>query len=329
MNISYWLQPRKSLARQIFYVKAFACYFMPNAWYRRKLKRLFNGLSEEEKKIVSNRVEYYIRIAQNSHIKGEKMVGQYKFPFRAKKRFSTYFFDLYQVLCYFDKNLRFDYEFGDVTEIPPMPAFVKSRPLTMGETNSVVLNMDKVRHFRFITDNIPFRSKKDMLVSRNCVRQPHRIRLLEMYFDNPLCNIGKINADMCEDHPEWVREYMTVSEQLQYKFVACLEGNDVATNLKWVMSSNSLAVMPKPKYETWFMEGTLIPDYHYVAIKDDFSDLEEKMRYYISHPDEAEQIIENAHRYIEQFANERIEKLVSLTVANEYFVRTGQKNSLL
>ena len=29
----------------------------------------------------------------------------------------------------------------------------------------------------------------------------------------------------------------------------------------------SIVIMPKPKYETWFMEGTLIPDYHYIFIK--------------------------------------------------------------
>ena len=47
------------------------------------------------------------------------------------------------------------------------------------------------------------------------------------------------------------------------------------------MSSNSLAVMPKPKFESWFMEGLLIPDHHFVEIKRDYSDLEEKLNYYI------------------------------------------------
>ena len=32
-----------------------------------------------------------------------------------------------------------------------------------------------------------------------------------------------------------------------------------------------VAVMPKPKYESWFMEGKLIPNYHYILIKDDYS----------------------------------------------------------
>jgi len=72
---------------------------------------------------------------------------------------------------------------------------------------------------------------------------------------------------------------MTIDEQLEYKFILSLEGNDVATNLKWIMSSNSLAFMPRPKYETWFMEGNLVPNHHYILIKDDYSDLEERLKY--------------------------------------------------
>ena len=53
----------------------------------------------------------------------------------------------------------------------------------------------------------------------------------------------------------------------------CVEGVDVATNLKWVMSSNSIAVMPKPKIESWFMENMLIPEKHYIEIKEDYSDV--------------------------------------------------------
>ena len=91
------------------------------------------------------------------------------------------------------------------------------------------------------------------------------------------------------------------------------------------MSSNSLAVMPPPTYETWFMEGTLIPDYHYVAIKPDYSDLEEKLNYYIQHPEKAEEIIQHAHDYIKPYRNNRLNKLISLLVIDKYFEKTGQK----
>ena len=62
------------------------------------------------------------------------------------------------------------------------------------------------------------------------------------------------------------------------------------------------------------MEGRLIPNYHYVEIKPDFSDLEERLNYYIAHPQEAEEIIRHAHEYVEQFKRSERERLVSLFV---------------
>jgi hypothetical protein len=91
------------------------------------------------------------------------------------------------------------------------------------------------------------------------------------------------------------------------------------------MSSNSIAVMPTPKYETWFMEGRLIPDYHYIHIEDDYSNLKTKLNYYLNHPEKALGIIENAHAFIDQFMDKRKENLVSLLVLNKYFTKTMQK----
>ena len=116
---------------------------------------------------------------------------------------------------------------------------------------------------------------------------------------------------------------MTIREHLSYKFIMALEGNDVASNLKWIMSSNSIAVMPHPTYETWFMEGTLIPDYHYIEVKADYSDLEAKIDYYISHPDEAQSIINHAHEYVDKFRNPQRECIISMLVLDKYF-RTTQ-----
>ena len=45
---------------------------------------------------------------------------------------------------------------------------------------------------------------------------------------------------MQEGYPEeWMTPKKTIREHLDYKFIMALEGNDVASNLKWVMSSNS------------------------------------------------------------------------------------------
>jgi hypothetical protein len=87
------------------------------------------------------------------------------------------------------------------------------------------------------------------------------------------------------------------------------------------MSSNSLAVTTKPKYETWFMGGTLIGGIHYVEIKDD---LDEKINYYSTHIKEAEKIIQNTNTYIKQFQNKKREDLISILVLEKYFKQTSQ-----
>ncbi len=326
-NFRYYTQWMKPVRKIAFYVRGFCTYYVPKAYYRARYASLTNRLSENERKAVDARAAYYNRMLSTPpDLHNLTSVQDFKYPHGKKKKFSTYFFDLYGSLKYFPEHYRFSYLFGDVTEEPEMPAFVKSRPIPAegAHSNSVILKLNKARHYLFIKDSLSFREKKDMIVSRNCVRQPHRKRWLEMYHGHPMCNVGQINPDVQDGHQEWLKEYMTIPQQLKYKFICCLEGNDVATNLKWVMSSNSLAVMPRPKYETWFMEGSLIPGYHYVEIKEDYSDLIEKMEYYIARPDEAETIIRHAHEYIRQFKDRRMEKLVSLAVVEKYFRLTGQ-----
>ena len=71
------------------------------------------------------------------------------------------------------------------------------------------------------------------------------------------------------------------------------------------------------------MEGTLKPNYHYIEVMDDFSDLEERLNYYIEHPDEAEAIIQHAHEYVARFQDKEREKLISLLVLKKYFEATN------
>jgi len=83
-------------------------------------------------------------------------------------------------------------------------------------------------------------------------------------------------------------------------------------------------MMCKPKFETWFMEGRLVAGEHYVELKEDYSDLTEKIEYYKTHEAEAKNIISNANLYVEQFKNTEQELLISLLVMDKYFRLSGQ-----
>ena len=285
--------------------------------FRCKLRSKLGRKQEFDSYYIIKRVNYYNRLNELHSLSSKtKTLSEFKL---GKK--NTYYFDIFEFTRYFNKNLKAHFLLGDINYIPIQPSIVKSRPINGNIINSVLLNLDKIRHFLFLNDQKTFTTKINMLVGRSKANQPHRIRFLEKYMHHPLCNIGQINRNA---NLQFLANRMTISEHLNYKFILCLEGNDVASNLKWVMSSNSLAVMTNPIYETWFMEGTLIPNYHYVLIEDDYSDLEERLSYYINNTDEALNIIENAHRYVNQFKNKKQEDIISLLVLQKYFEKTGQ-----
>jgi len=293
-------------------------FFPPSSFFQKRLSARLSRKKDFDTDYVLRRVNYYNRLEKQCVLSASAISLS---DFKLGKKEKTYFFDSHEYTRFFNPKLKARFLFGDIIHVPEEPSIVKSRPIEGDVSNSILLKLDKVRHFLFVNDKKRFEDKLDLLVGRSKARQPHRLHFLKMYFNHPMCNIGQVNRDA---NLQFLANRMTISEHLNYKFILCLEGNDVASNLKWVMSSNSLAVMPKPKYETWFMEGTLIPDYHYVLIKDDYSDLEERLRYYITHIDEALQIIRQAHQYVDQFKNKKQEDLISLLVLEKYFRKTGQ-----
>ncbi|MGZ8190531.1 MAG: glycosyl transferase family 90, partial [Methylococcaceae bacterium] len=222
-------------------------------------------------KQLEQRVNYYNKMTERVLLPvNAESIGAY--IRHLPKNPKVYFFDTYEYIKYFSQNFRFFYVPGDVVTVSDYPSIVKSRPIEGDNKNSVLLNLNKIRHFLFIKKDIPTNEKLNSLVWRGGAfnYQPHRMSFLQKYYNHPVYNIGKVNKSN-NYTDQWLVNRMTINEQLKYKYIMCLEGNDVATNLKWVMSSNSVAVMPRPKYETWFMEGTLIPNVHYIEIKDDYS----------------------------------------------------------
>lgn len=328
MRIRFDSHSLEKFARRLrFYAGGFARYYLPSAIFRFMFRRRLASLTDAERAYAENRVNYYVRLSPDASLDPDNSVEvrQFRFPWRKKHRFSGYFFDLFPLVRIGRPTDRFSYLFGDINFETPSPQFVKSRPVAgNGHSNSVLTLLDSVRHFSFITDTIPYGDKKPLLVFRNVVRnQPHRTAFLELYHNHPLCDAGQVNDDEYVTDRAFIKNYIPVDQQLGYKFIATIEGHDVATNLKWVMSSNSIAVMPRPKIESWFMEGSLIGDYHYIEIRDDYSDLPEKLRYYLDHPDEAEAIIRHAHEYVSQFLDSDRELMIGRMVASRYFSLLG------
>lgn len=310
------------LHKLIFYTTGLLGALPPKSLFRNQRETIlaaFDTLPAVEQEALMARVTYYNKLDVSVALSSSAISNR---DFTLSSRKSTYHLDFYHIAKYFPKSAAYHYRFGDKTFVPDVPTFVKSRPIYGDNRNSVLLKLNSVRHFYKVTDTHHYNAKKDMLVWRGAAHQPHRRSFLDQCHGLDCCDVGA--TDNHATTVAYRKPFMSIEQQLEHKFIFSIEGNDVATNLKWILASNSLCFMKRPIYETWLMEGTLIPGYHYVEVNDDFSDLHEKIDYYLSCPEEAQIIIQNANRYIADFYDPFREKLIALRVFEHYLMRTHQ-----
>ena len=286
----------------------------PQALFRSRLAGRLRQASLSDAS-VRERLNYYNKL-QHAFVPSPNAVPVRRIPFRP----SMYYYDLKEFARYFDPGLLIDLEFGDVIDVPKVPSIVKDRPIRDDNKNAVLMKLDKFRHFNMPADSMRFQNKRPAVVWRGELNNPMRTVFLKAVRDLPFCDVGSPKSTAAA----YRKPYLSIDQQRRYRYIVLLEGNDVATNLKWIMSSNSLCLMPPPTYETWFAEKQIEADVHYVPLAPDFSDLAEKMRYFEQHPAEAERIIAAANAYCRKFCNEQAEQAISLLVLYKYFVLSGQ-----
>ncbi len=318
----------------LYYLRGLCLLMVPRWFCRQRAKlvlRRYEDLPVRDQSSIAERVEYYCQCSQTlgAEEHSDAIPELSSFPAlkdnnfrkrncpyasalaRRKRRLAgplPFFFDTYEYTRCFPQTMRWNVEGGDVNTEMPVPTVTKSRPIPMvGQvSNNVLLNLNKIRHFIFVHDPFRWEEKQAKVLFRGVVRdKPRRQRFVEMWASHPMCDI----KDACD---------LTIYDHLKYRYIMALEGNDVASNLKWIMSSNSIAVMPCPTCETWFMEGRLIPGVHFIEIASDYHDLIEKVEYYEKHPEKVFRIMDNAHQWVSQFKNKEREEMISLLVMDKY-----------
>ena len=97
-----------------------------------------------------------------------------------------------------------------------------------------------------------------------------------------------------------VRPKTDITEMSKYKYLLSVEGNDVASGLKWMLYSNSVVLMSPPTKATWAMEDLLLPFVHYLPLKHDYSNLLEMLEWAEQHQEACQEISKRATDYIER-----------------------------
>jgi hypothetical protein len=253
---------------------------------------------------------------------------------------TTWIFQHHKNLLKFIGDNEFNFEFNpyDLCESRNIPTFVKSRNILL-KKESILLPLEELYipsyYIDILKDDIPFNKKLKNCVWRGAnsghffdknINRSSREYLILKYGKNDKYNIGLSYANykysgkepLPYNIEEFVKQKLSIKEQLNYMFVISVEGNDFATNLSWIMLSNSVPLMPVPYVETWKMEQKLIPYIHYVPLNNDFSDLDEKMEWCLANLDKCEEIAYMSKLYILQFFDKEKENNIINEVINIY-----------
>ena len=212
-----------------------------------------------------------------------------------------------------------------------IPVFTKNRMSASDDDTSIILrSLNFTRHWKlyhFSPPDIPFDIKKNTIywrgVSTGNIKNPgNRFVLLYNWFNkHNYIDIGFI--EIVQEKYDCVKylkgKHVWPKQFLKHKYLLSVEGNDKDSGLNWKLNSNSVVLMAKPRCQSWLMESKLIPGVHYILLKDDFSDLNEKYIWCQNHQVECKQIIKNANKYMHQFSNNNIENMIEKTLIDSYF----------
>ncbi|NCF92819.1 MAG: hypothetical protein GWQ05_17970, partial [Verrucomicrobiaceae bacterium] len=209
-------------------------------------------------------------------------------------------------------------------EMRRYPMFNKVRPLCEGHdgvggkklcqpdnrVEPMILMLNRKRHYGLVStvpeNDIPWEDKIGKAVWRGQYSKPHetisgtadvKYALVSNHLNSTLVDA------MFSKHTEgassdMVGSYMGVKEQLAHKYIISIEGNDVSSGLKWMLFSNSVVMAPPFAWESWAMEGKLVPFRHYIPLKADMSDVEDMILWAEAHPEEARLISERSTLFI-------------------------------
>jgi hypothetical protein len=178
--------------KQFYYVTNGIKLLIPDFIYRWLLLKRLNSLRNYDFEYIQSRVIYYIKLNTKNELPSDTKPLK---NLRLQNKQTTYFFDSYAITRHFKSKFKVVFKFGDVIDVPNVPTVVKSRPITDDNENSVLLKLNKVRHFTYTKDTIRFKEKKNLLIGRGGISdsKQKRIAFYKQYFDHPMCNLGQTN----------------------------------------------------------------------------------------------------------------------------------------
>jgi len=282
---------------------------------------------------LDDRLNYYLGDTKWEHPPTDHKKGydapifitreNYKINWKTIHPNTAYPIDISRFLRYSD---RMWFNCGDVAYTGPnWPIFIKIRDSHDLQSKGIIANLNSQRHIGniFKYPDIPWNEKKNELIWRGVDTGKNmtvRLDFVKQFKDKYDVGFSQYVQDALKNPMKYPQNLLkgpkTIEELLKYKYLPVVDGNDKSSSLGWVMASNSLPIMPKPRFHSWMCEPWMKAGQHYVEVKRDFSDLPEKLKWCIEHDDECQYIAEEGKKFMIQFMNPVAEEYLERKLAN-------------
>jgi len=157
------------------------------------------------------------------------------------------------------------------------------------------------KSFRSIHRGIPFSQKKNKIVFGCRKDRGSKYNFVERR-DIEINQRSYFYSDFCDKQNVFYKEdgWITDHEMVGYKYILDIDGNASTWDATaWKLNSGSVIFKVDGPWIQWFYSEYL-PYTHYIPIKDDMSDLQEKYQWCEEHPEECEKIVVNSKQLFQK-----------------------------
>lgn len=207
------------------------------------------------------------------------------------------------------KSKKLWFQCGDSPYYGSYPVLVKIRD-SFKKSFGVLSNLNSARHWGLVplmSSDSKWEQKKNDWVwigadTGNDIDDNPRLKFVKKFHESHDVGFsGKLQNKFT--HPtiyldKYYKDPKSINFVSSYKYQAVVEGNDKSSALNWILASNCVPIMSKPRFHSWLCEEYLVPGFHYVECKRDFSNFLDKIQWCKDNDKEAREIALNGRRFI-------------------------------